>query len=159
MTQPTSSSPINPLQAAIVSLLRGDAQLVAKLAKIRDVSPLTPAVVDRVPEGQAYPYVRVGDHLSIPANDLTSFGRRITETLHVWTKTRSNGPGQDIATRIGELLDHRPAALTTALQAQSGGAAHRIVAVRQTFDQALEDPDPEIRHHVLRFTIETAQLN
>jgi len=32
-----------------------------------------------------------------------------------------------------------------------------IVSVRQEYDQALVDPDPQIRHHVLRFRIITAQ--
>lgn len=151
-------SPLNPLQAALVARLRGDATLAGLLAKVRGdngVMTTTPAVVDRVAEGQPYPYVRLGDHLSTPDNTHTSFGRQVTETIHVWTKARSNGPGQDIASRIASLLDHQPAALS-ALLAASG---HRCVTIRLTFDQALDDPDPEIRHHVLRFTIETAQLN
>jgi hypothetical protein len=32
------------------------------------------------------------------------------------------------------------------------------VSIRNEFDQALTDPDPEIRHHVLRFRVITAQL-
>jgi hypothetical protein len=148
-----SRSPINPLQAAIVAMLRADAPLTALLAKVKDLSPATPAVVDYVPEGQLYPYVRVGDHTSAPDNTHTSFGRRVTETIHVWTKVRSNGPGQTIAGRVVELLDHQPAALSARLAA----AGHRCVSIRLNFDQALDDPDPEIRHHVLRFTIETAQ--
>jgi hypothetical protein len=149
-----SSSPLNPLQAAIVSRLRGDAALAAKLATIKGQSPSTPAVVDRVPEGQPMPYVRLGDHLSTPDNTHTSYGRRVTETIHVWTRERSMGPGQAIATRVGELLDHQVAAMSALL----APAGHRCVSIRQTFDQALDDPDPEIRHHVLRFAIETCQI-
>ncbi len=148
-----SSSPINPLQAALVARLRGDSALAALLAPVRGVSPATPAVVDEPPEGQEYPYVRLGDHLSTPDNTHTSFGRDVTETLHVWTRARSAAPGQAIATRIGELLDHQVAALSALLEDDG----HRCVSIRQTFDQALEDPDPEIRHHVLRFSIETTQ--
>lgn len=150
-----SKSPMNPLQAAIVARLRGDATLATLLAAVKGSSPATPAVIDRVPEGQAMPYVRLGDHLSTPDNTHTSFGRRVTETLHVWTQERSMAPGQAIANRVGELLDHQPAALSALLAA--GG--HRCVSIRLSFDQALDDPDPEIRHHVLRFTIETTQLN
>jgi hypothetical protein len=150
-----STSPINPLQAAIVARLRADATLAGMLAVVKGVSPATPAVVDRVEEGQPYPYVRLGDHLSTPDNTHTSFGRRVTETLHVWTRERSMAPGQRIATRVGELLDHQAAALSALL----AGDGHRCVSIRQSFDQALDDPDPEIRHHVLRFTIETAQVS
>lgn len=137
-----SKSPLNPLQKAIVAKLKGDATLTTLLGG-------SSRVLDYVPEGQAYPYVRVGEHLSIPDNDLTSFGRQITETLHVWTRARGNVTGQDIAARIIELLDHQVSALTV--------TGHRVVSIRCEFDQALTDPDPEIRHHVLRFRIITAQ--
>jgi hypothetical protein len=149
-----STSPINPLQAAIVARLRADATLAGMLAAVKGVSPATPAVVDRVVEGQAMPYVRLGDHLSTPDNTHTSFGRRVTETLHVWTRERSMAPGQRIANRVGELLDHQPAALSVLLAVNG----HRCVSIRQSFDQALDDPDPEIRHHVLRFEICTTQI-
>jgi len=148
-----STLPQNAVQAAIVSRLRGDATLAALLKPIKGQTPPTPAVVDFVPEGQTMPYVNVGDHLSVPDNTHTSFGRRITETVHVWTRERSMGPGQVIANRVAELLDHQVAALSALLVPKG----HRCVSIRLSFDQALDDPDPEIRHHVLRFTIETAQ--
>jgi hypothetical protein len=151
----TISSPQNAIQAALVSRLRADAALSGLLAKIKGVATPTPAVVDRVPEGQPYPYVRVGDHLSTPDNTHTTAGRRVTETVHVWTRERSMGPGQTIATRIGELLDHQVAAVDALLRPNG----HKCVSIRQTFDQALDDPDPEIRHHVLRFIIETSQVS
>jgi len=153
MTLP-SRSPLNPLQAALVALLRGDSALSGLLAKVRDITAPTTAVLDDVPEGQAYPYVRIGDHTSAADSDLASHGRRVTTTLHIWTHARSNGPGQAIATRIGELLDRQDRALSARLAA----SGHRCVSIRQTYDQALDDPDPELRHHVLRFVIETAQL-
>jgi len=139
-----SRSPVNPLQAALVAELKGDSALIALLGGRQ-------AVYDQPPEGEAYPYIRVGDHLSIPDNDLTSFGRQVTVTLHIWTKVRSNKPGQDIAARIVELLDHQPDALTV--------TGHRVVSIRAEFDQALTDPDPQIRHHVLRFRVITAQTS
>lgn len=144
MTQPLSKSPLTPLQRAIVARLKGDAALVTLLNGRQ-------AVFDQPPEGEDYPYIRVGDHLSTPDNDLQTFGREVTETLHVWTKARSNGPGQAIADRTIELLDHQERFLTF--------AGHRVVSIRQEFDQALTDPDPEIRHHVVRLRVVTAQLS
>jgi hypothetical protein len=143
---PISKSPLNPLQKAIFALLAGDAPLTALLGGPNRVR-------DYVPEGQAYPYVRVGESTSTQANDMTSFGRSVVETIHVWTRARGNASGQDIAGRITELLDHRPDALTLLLAPMG----HRVVSIRGEFDQALTDPDPEIRHHVLRFRVETAQ--
>lgn len=151
----TFVNPASAVQRAFVSILRGDTLLASLLAPIKDVTPATPAVVDQAAEGQAKPYIRVGDHLSIPDYDHTSAGREVTETLHVWTQTRSNKPGQDIADRVTALLDHQTAAFSAALEANG----HRCVSIRQEFDQALEDPDPQIRHHVLRFRIQTQQLS
>lgn len=145
MSAPISDSPIHGVQVAIRDLLRDDDQL---LEMVTDV-------FDQVPEDQPFDYVRIGDHLSVPDNAHGQFGRQITETIHIWTKARGNRKGQEIAERIGALLDHQPAALEAFLPAEY--AAHRIVAVRQEFDQALADPDPQIRHHVLRFRITTSQ--
>lgn len=143
-----SKSPLNALQKAIFTRLNADATLVTLLGAAG-------RVVDQVTEGTPYPYVRIGDHLSIPDNSHGSFGREVTETLHVWTKKRGNVTGQAIALRIGELLDHQTDAMS-ALLAVDG---HRCVSIRNEFDQALTDPDPEIRHHVLRFRVATAQLS
>lgn len=150
----TTHNPANAIQAAIVTLLRADTTLAGLLAPIKEVTPVTPAVVDQPAEGQAKPYVRVGDHISIPDNDHTSRGREVTETIHVWTQARTNKQGQAIADVVTALLDHQVASLSAALAA--GG--HKCVTIRQEFDQALEDPDPQIRHHVLRFRIQTQQL-
>jgi hypothetical protein len=145
-----SKSPLNPLQRAIVTALRADATLAGLLASALNVTPTVPAVLDQVLGGQAYPYVRIGESNSTPDNDHSGFGRNVTQTLHIWTKTRGNIAGQDIAARITELLDHQITALAV--------TGHRVVSIRSEFDQALTDPDPEIRHHVLRFRIITAQL-
>jgi hypothetical protein len=146
MPAPVSLSPLAPLQKALVALLKADAPLVALLNGVQ-------AIYDQPPEtaGGGYPYVRVGDHLSIPDNDLTSFGRQVTMTLHIWTKARSNATGQAIADRINAILDHQLGALTV--------TGHRIVSIRNEFDQALTDPDPQIRHHVLRYRVITAQTS
>lgn len=155
MTQPqaTSRPSENPLQRAVVARLRADVTLAGRLAKVKGTVS-TPAVVDEVREGQAYPYVRVGDHLSVPDNTLTSFGRQITETIHVWTQAGSMGPGQDIADDVVRLLDHQDRALSALLAAYG----QECVRISYEYGQALDDPDPEIRHHVLRFRVETAQL-
>jgi hypothetical protein len=137
-------SPIGPLQVAMVALLKGDTDLVTLLGgqKVFD---------QRAPEGTQYPYVLVGDHLSIPDNTHTTSGRDITVTVHVWTRTRTNKQGQDIAAAVSALLDHQVAALNAVL------VGHKVVAIRNNFDQALTDPDPELRQHVLRFRVQTSQ--
>lgn len=143
---PVSKSPLNALQRAIVQLLVADSTLTTLLTAAG-------RVLDQVEEVTPFPYVRLGDHLSVPDNDHGGYGRQVTETLHIWTKARGNITGQTIANRIIELLDHQHAALSAQL------SGHRVVSIRGDFDQALTDPDPEIRHHVLRFRITTTQLS
>ena len=155
MTTLPTRNPTTPIQRAIVARLRADSTLATLLASIEGVSPATPAVVDQPPEGQTKPYIRVGDHLSIPDNCHTSMGREVTETLHIWTKARTSKQGQDIADAVTASLDHQVAAFSALLEVDG----HRCVTIRQEFDQALEDPDPQIRHHVLRFRIQTEQLS
>jgi hypothetical protein len=135
----TAKSPIHPVQTAIYQRLKADPVLAGMVT----------GVYDYVPEGTAYPYVRIGDHLSIPDNTHDTYGREITTTIHIWTRSRGNAQGQAIAARIGELLDHRPRDLAV--------AGHRVVSIRQEFDQVLPDPDPEVRHHIVRFRIQTEQ--
>lgn len=147
-------SPASAVQRALVTSLRAEPALVTLLAPARGITPAVPAVVDQPAEGQAYPYVRVGEHLSIPDDDLTSYGRDVTETLHVWSKERSNGPGQAIADVIAGKFHRKPDYVSTLLAVYG----HRCVRISLDFDQALTDPDPQIRHHVLRFRVITAQL-
>lgn len=135
-----SKSPVQPVQEAVYARLTGDT----------DLASLAPGGVhDQVPEGRTYPYIRIGDHLSVPDNDHGGFGREITSTVHVWSKARGNKAGQSVADRVVELLDHQPAQLAV--------TGHRVVSIRCEFDQAVADPDPQIRHHVLRFRIITDQ--
>ncbi|MEV2236702.1 DUF3168 domain-containing protein [Micromonospora sp. NPDC049891] len=138
MTAPVSRSPIHPVQKAIYQRLTADTILMAAL---------TGGVHDQVPEDKVHPYLRIGDHLSVPDNDHGGFGREITVTLHVWTRSRGNTQGQTIAGRLIELLDHQHLPVE----------GHNVVSVRHEFDQALTDPNPEIRHHVVRFRIVTSQ--
>jgi hypothetical protein len=145
----TSSSPAWALQVAIRTRLVADSALVVLLGDVQ-------AVYDQVPEGDPYPFIRLGEVLSIPDNTHTTFGREMTETLHVWTRERSNRPGQAIATRVGELLDYATAPLN-AILATLDPPRHKLVTIRQEFDQALTDPDPEIRHHVVRFRAQTTR--
>lgn len=141
-----SKSPMGPLQVAIVATLKAGSTLTGLLGGqfIYD---------QRAPEGKAEPYVLVGDHLSIPDNTHTTVGRDATLTVHIWTRARSNKQGQDIAEAVNELLDYQIAAVDAHL------VGHKVVAIRNSFDQALTDPDPELRHHVIRYRCQTTQTS
>lgn len=129
---------LGPVQAAIYDVLSGDATLGA----------LINGVFDDVPEGTAYPYVVIGEALGIPDNSHDRFGRETTETLHVWSDHRGFSQLSVIAARVVALLDHQPLTI----------AGHHHVVTRYEFGQQLKDPDPSLRHTVLRFRVVTEQL-
>lgn len=104
-------------------------------------------VYDYVPEDAERPYVTLGEAVSTPDNDLGGFGAETVLTIHVWTDARGMAAGQAIADRIVQLLDHQPLVID----------GHRHIATRWEYGDSMRDPDPTIRHYVLRFRIVTAQ--
>lgn len=148
LPQTAAKRPDYAIQVAVRGILADDAPLTALLGGAG-------RVVDGPSETAPKPYVVVGEHLSISDDDLTSYGAETTETLHVWTQSSSNKPGEDISARVHTLLHNQSAALSARLAA----AGFRCVKIRNEFSQALKDPDPKLRHHVLRFRVVTAQLS
>lgn len=122
------------VQAALYSVLNGDAQLAGK-------------VWDEVPEGTAMPYVVIGESIEQPDNSQDRHGWQTVATLHIWSRSRGFREANTIASRVAGLLDHQP--LTVA------GRHH--VATRYEFAQTLKDPEPGVRHVVLRFRVLTEE--
>lgn len=131
-------TPFGAVQEAIYGVLSGDATLGA----------LITGVFDHVPEGTAYPYVVIGEALETPDDSHDRTGRHTVETLHIWSDHRGFSQLGAIAARVVALLDHQP--LTV--------AGHHHVVTRYEFGQQLNDPDPHLRHTVLRFRVVTEQL-
>lgn len=133
----TARSALGPLQTAIYTVLDGDATL----------GGLVTGVFDFVPEGQQKPYVVVGEAYATPRNSQDRYGRRNTETIHVWSDHLGYSEVNTIMDRIVELLDHQSLTVTD----------HDVVLANLDFSQTLDDPDPDIRHGVLRFAFVTEQ--
>lgn len=134
-----------PVQAVIFATLSTDPTLSALINGVGDGPPESAggdfAEAD-------LPYVDLGDVLSMQDNAHGVFGREIVHTIHVWTRAHSTLPGYTIAARVAELLDHQQRALNETIE-----APHRVVSIRLEYVQALRDPRPDIRHHVMRFRI------
>jgi len=128
---------MGPIQAAIYGALTGDATLMA----------LVTGIYDSVPEGTAMPYVSIGEAVATPRNAHDRFGRRNVATLHVWSRHQGFTEINAIMSRITAILDHQPLTVT----------GHDAVMVHHEFEQTLNDPDPEIRHGVIRFAITTEE--
>lgn len=129
---------LGPLQQAVHQLLTGDAQLMA------DVT----GVLDHVPDGQAFPYVVVGEATATPQGAHDRYGRRVTETLHVWSAYHGWAETLTVVGHLVRLLDHQ--AVTV--------AGHHLVAVRHEQTVTMRDPDADLRHAAVRFAFETEHV-
>ena len=137
MSMPVSDSAGLPLQVAVLAVLDADAELTG----------LVQGVFDWVKEGQAYPYIVIGEAIETPDNAHDSHGSNTVITLHVWSKYRGYAQALTIAARLRALLEHRPLTI----------AGHRHVATYFVSQQTLTDPEPpgDIRHVPVSFRVLT----
>lgn len=137
MSMPVSDSAVLPLQVAVLTTLGADAELTA----------LVQGVFDWAKEGQAFPYVVIGDSVETPDNTHDSHGSITVITLHVWSKYRGYAQALTIARRLRALLEHRPLTIV----------GHRHVATYFVSQQTLTDPEPpgDIRHVPVSFRVLT----
>ncbi len=133
--------PLNKLQVALVTAIKGDAASMALLPG---------GVWDEIPEKETRDYLMLADVLKLPDHTHDKWGWEITQTLHVWTKARGMKRAQAILAAVTALLDHRNDALVV--------PGHRIVIIRNEFQQVIRDADPDWRQGLVRFRIHTEQL-
>lgn len=129
-----------PVQAGIYSVLTGDAQLTALVG--------VDGVLDDVPEPKPYPYVVIGEAVETPDNVHGAFGSRVAATLHVWSEHRGYSEALDIAGHLMRLLDHQDVPIPD----------RGLIACRHEQTITMRDPDPDVRHVVVRFSFDTFQL-
>jgi hypothetical protein len=128
--------PLFAIQAAVYTKLSADPLLAGK-------------VFDYVPDGTAFPYVRVGEAYDTSDNALASRGWSTQIAVHVWSQAHGFSESLALAKRVTELLDLTP--LTVA------GFVH--IATRYETAQTMVDPEPpgDIRHVVINFTVITEE--
>lgn len=131
---PTNSDVLLPTQTALYGLL--SVELAPSIG-----------VHDEVPEGAAFPYVVIGEATVGPDNTHDRFGHVATVTLHVWSTAHGYSETLGIVGQLLELLDHQT--LTIA------GVDAVVVRWQQTV--TMRDPDRDLRHGVVRFSISTEQ--
>jgi hypothetical protein len=137
MSTPVPGLAALPTQRAVRDALLADTQLAA----------LVKGVLDWVPEGQAYPYIHVGEAIETPANAHDRHGSEIRQTLHIWSKYRGYAEALTIAARVMQALDHKPLVIE----------GHVWRWTRFSSLQTLTDPEPpgDIRHVPMDFRIGT----
>jgi hypothetical protein len=128
--------PLFAVQSAVYAKLNADPQLAGK-------------VFDFVPDGTAFPYVRVGEAYDTVDNALASRGWSSLITAHVWSQAHGFAEGLALAKRVTELLDLQPLTLS--------GFHH--VATRYVSAQTMVDPEPpgDVRHIAISFTVITEE--
>lgn len=146
MTGPVVAEVLRPAQEALYARLRGDEALRDLLAAPGGPRGLH-GVYDGAPEGAPYPYVVLGEAVETPRNAHGAFGAEVLADVHVWDQARTFSTAQRVAGRVRALLDHQPLAV----------AGHVVVSVRHEQTQTLRDPDPELRHLLVRIRITTEQ--
>lgn len=146
MSNPTATDVLGPVAVALYQRLAGDAPLVAFLGV--DAGRGLDGVYDLVaPEAAPTPYVVLGDGVETPRNVHGGYGAEVIVDLHVWDRSQSTSTVSSIANRLRGLLDHQPLTVS----------GHTVVAVRHDQTLTLRDPDPELRHLMVRIRITTEQ--
>jgi len=131
----TAQTPVGLIQTAIYERLGSESTLLD--------------VYDHVPEGTPKPYVVVGEAYETPRNSHSEHGRRTVHTIHVWSDHRGYSEATGICDVIVALLDHQPMTI----------AGFNTVSVRFEFLQLAPDPDPDVRHALIRFVVTTEQTS
>ncbi len=126
-----STSAEGALKAAVYTALTGSAGLMAVVT----------GVFDFVPEGQAAPYVEIGEVVSVPFDTKNSDGQEHTITLHAWSEYQGYKQAQDILALMYEALHNQPITVT----------GHQLILCQFDFSTVLKDPDGVTHHGVMRF--------
>lgn len=116
-----------PLQVAILATLR------PALAPV--------AVLDDVPQGQAFPYVVIGEDVTTPGPLIDIDSEEIDATIHVWSRYAGKMEAKQLMGAIKAALHDQPLAVD----------GQTLVMLRFAFETLFLDPDGVTRHGVLRF--------
>lgn len=135
-----AGSPMAAIQAAVYTVLNGD----TGTGGLRNsTSPMVAGVFDEVPEGQAFPYVVIGEQNETPFCTMAKDGSANVLMVNVWSQARGFKEAQAALNRINHLL--AGTALTIA------GYQH-VGTVYEGAD-SLRDPDGITRHIAARYRV------
>lgn len=129
-----SSNGSLPLQAAVRSAL------ATALANAGSGGAAVP-VLDEVPQGQAYPYVTIGEDVITDWSALTREGEDIDFTIHTWSRYAGFKEVKELMAAVKGALHDQALSVT----------GHQLVHLRLAFHAVQRDPDGKTRHGVQRF--------
>ncbi|WP_108683843.1 DUF3168 domain-containing protein [Methyloceanibacter sp. wino2] len=98
-------------------------------------------IYSKAPQGQALPYITLGQTVTLDWSTGTEPGTEHDLTLHVWTRADSAEEVQEIMEAVRALLHDQPLSLDD----------HYLVNLRHEFAEARIDPDGETMHGIVRY--------
>lgn len=106
------------------------------------------AIFSKAPQGQALPYITLGQTVTLDWSTGTDDGTEHDLTLHVWTDADSAEKVHEIMDTVKTLLHDRPLSVED----------HYLVNLRHEFAEARIDPDGETMHGIVRYRAVTEPL-
>lgn len=126
------------MQTALMELHKA---LYAGLTAHQPLMDQVSAVLDDVEEGQAYPYITVGDPVANPWDTKNTIGENIVFTFHIWSQYQGKGETYQIMNFIHEAFS-QPLSID--------GGFHVFKFERQS-QNVFTDIDGTTRHGVMNF--------
>jgi uncharacterized protein DUF3168 len=112
---------------------------------------LSTPVFDSVPPGPAFPYVTIGDDVSIDGSSKIESGQEFACQVHVWSRQRGRKEVKEIIDAIDDLLHQQP------LPIEPSGSPptplYAVIDVWRDGSQTLVDPDGLTMHGIAAFRI------
>jgi len=119
------------------------------------VTNLAP-VFDAVPEGQAYPYVEIGELEETVSDVFTKNGRSVLASIHVLSEQPGYNETEAIVEQLSLLLHQAPGAAAFAIDPATGWRCftneYEIGTAAKEFDVV------EVRHVIVRYRFELEQI-
>ena len=141
------------LQGAIFNQLNNDGALMSKIT----------GVFDEVPDGQAMPYVALGEDEWSPYLTFDRSGEDISHTLHVWSDYNGKMEVKQIMGLVLQAMTTKPMTLSTQMGTMFMGDQDAIIDdpflvdgfhvanAQLEFMQVMDDANGDYRHGVMRF--------
>ena len=120
------------LQTALYTKLNSDSNLTSTLGA---------GVYDEVPQNSSYPYVQIGEDVTLDYSTKDVDGSETTINIHVWSRSHGSKETKQIMDRVHTLLHDVSLSVT----------GYNFINGRFEFSDVLRDPDGITRHGVMRF--------
>jgi len=121
------------LQKAVFTVLTADEALTTKLGGAR--------IHDQAPANVAFPYLTFGRTSVFDWSTSTENGDEHIFSVHVWSKAKGKAEALEIADLVKQTLHDKSLAMET----------HRLVSLRQEYEEVRYNDDHAVYHGMVRF--------